>query len=84
MTWEQDNSLFGDMAGIPFKEETNIILMIFTGIISIGLIVVFVSLIFYAIIKSDEFHDGVRAERCARYGENLPQELEKYCDEPGV
>ena len=62
----------------------DVLMILLTGIVTIGLIVVFVSLIFYAIIKTDEFYDGIRAERCARYGENLPQELEKYCDELGV
>lgn len=39
---------------------------------------------FNAAAREDQFRDDIRKERCARMGENIPKELEDYCNNLGV
>lgn len=37
-----------------------------------------------AAVREDENRDEIRKERCGRWGEDLPKEMEGYCDNLGV
>ena len=54
------------------------------GFFGAALVVGMFALTIRAIVKTQEFEDGVRAERCARYGENIPKDLARYCADLGV
>lgn len=51
---------------------------------SSALAVVFFYLGLTAIEREQRHYDEVRAERCAQMGEDIPEEMEPYCEGLGV
>lgn len=49
-----------------------------------GLGVLLVYALLHGMEREDKMRDEIRAERCARWGENLPKEFEPYCENLGV
>jgi hypothetical protein len=48
------------------------------------LVFVVVCSIIYASERDHAFRQEIRAARCAEMGENMPKDMEKYCDDTGV
>jgi hypothetical protein len=53
-------------------------------VLSLAVLVGFVFLFLTALDKTAAYQDGIRADRCARMGENTPRALEGYCSQKGV
>ncbi len=54
------------------------------SIVAVGMSVGFCSLLFDAMEREAAARDELRAERCAKWGEDTPEELQPYCDNLGV
>lgn len=53
-------------------------------LVSAALAVLFFHLGLTAIEREQRYYDAVRAERCAQYGEDIPEEMLAYCEGLGV
>jgi hypothetical protein len=54
-----------------------IVLLLLSGLLMIGM----TNLLFNAMEKQQQFDENIRAGRCARMGENIPRQMQHYCDD---
>lgn len=64
-----------------FREIRDTITLLIAGAIIITIMVLGA---IDAAVREDENRDEIRKERCGRWGEDLPEEMEGYCDNLGV